>query len=185
MIDLILSVIAIIISIGSLLLNVYMYVKSLPKLSFIFYSSRYHMPLDKKRHKLISDYDKFNMEILAINSGEKEISIIDIFPPIKEVSEIKVYKEDNSNPIYLRKNYSKKEFMEEGFGRKEHIPIKGCQRLRIELSLKLKSNEDGKYEETSKIWNDVHNKDFIFVTSDRRKYKVNASKILMDNPIVE
>lgn len=187
MIEIIISVITIIILISSLIFSIYTHKKTLPKLRFIFYNSRYSFHRLKKRLKSgqIDDFEKakFSMELLVINSGQKEISIIDIFSPIKQVSEIKIYTQDGDKPTYMLKNYSKKEVMKKNFGKKQHIPILNCQRLRIEFGFKLKSSSmKDQIAETSRIWKDMHNKDFIFVTSDRKKYKVNASKILAEYP---
>lgn len=186
MIEIIISVVAIVIAVSSLIFSIYTHKKTLPKLKFIFYNSRYSLPWLKKKSKdQISDFEntKFSMELLAINPGQKEISIVDIFSTIKQVSEIKVYVEDNKEPIYMLKNHSKKEVMKKDFGRKQHIPILNCRRLRIEFGFKLKSlGVQDQISETSQIWKDMHNKDFIFVTSDRKKYKVNASKILAEYP---
>ena len=182
MIEIILSIIAIVISIFSLIFGIYIYKRTLPRLKFIFYNSRYRFPRLKKG-SLDFHNGKFSMELLVINSGQKEISIIDIFPPIKQVSEIKIYKGENTKPIFMLKKYSKKEMMKKDFGKKQHIPISNCQRLRVEFSFKLRSKDGGEQiDETSQIWKDMHNKDFIFITSDRKKYKVNASKILSEYP---
>ena len=181
MIEVIISIIAITISTFSLFFSIYTYKKTLPKLRFIFYNSKYHFPIKNKKMDLLKG--TFHIEMLAVNSGQKEISIVDIFPPIRQVSEIKVYKGDESKPVYMLNNYSKREVMKEEFGKKQHIPISNCQRLRIELAFKLDSNTfDDMNKETGEIWKDLHNKDFIFITSDRKKYKVNASKILAEYP---
>jgi|SRR3989344_3695764 len=179
MFEFILSIIAMIVSVFSLVFSIYTYKKALPKLRFIFYNSRYHFPI--KDGKMDSPRGKFYMEMLVTNSGQKEISIIDIFPLVKQVSEINVYKGDELKPIVMLKDYSKKEVMKKEFGKKQHIPISNCERLRIELSFKVKSQNERSLD-TGKIWEDIHNKGFIFITSDKKKYKVNAKNMLIEYP---
>jgi len=163
--------IVVIIAMISLGFNVFQYIKALPVLKFNFYNSKYLFPTKDK--KLLFEKGIFDMEVLVINSGNKEISIIDIFPPVEQVSQIKVFKDNLKKPYYLLKDLTKFKPLQ-----KEHIPLLNCSRLKIELLFKLKSSEDQQSQETEWIWNKLYNEDFIIVTSDNKKYKLNTRKIL-------
>src|SRR3989344_4661992 len=113
------------------------------------------------------------MEVLVTNSGNKEISIIDIFPPVEQVSQIKIFKDNLKKPYYLLKDLTKFKPQQ-----KEHIPLLNCSRLRIELLFKLKNKDNQQSQEIERIWNRLHNEDFIIVTSDNKRYKLNARRIL-------
>ncbi len=76
--------IAIIVAVISVGFNIFQYVKSLPSLDFEFYDSNYSFPTTKD-NKILFEKGIFGMEVLVTNTGNKEISIIDILPPIENV----------------------------------------------------------------------------------------------------
>lgn len=156
----------------SVCFNIFQYFKSLPKLKFKFYNSNYIFPLNLKK-KILFEKGVFGMELLVTNFGNKEISVIDIFPPIEQVSQIKVFKDNINKPYYLLKELTKFESQQ-----KEHIPLLNCSRLRIELLFKLRTKGEEQNQEINYIWNKIHNEDILVVTSDNKKYKVNPKNIL-------
>lgn len=171
MIAIVISIIAIVLSVISISFNIFKYTKSLPTLKFEFYNSDYSFPL--QQNKMLFEKGIFSMEVLVTNSGNKEISIIDILPPVEQVSQIRVFKDNLKRPYFLLKKLKK--FKPD---QKEHIPLLNCSRLRIELLFKLKSETNQQSQETEWIWNKLYNEAFIIVTSDNKKYKLNTRKIL-------
>ena len=106
MMEFVISIIAIVISLISLFFGIFQYFKSLPMLKFKFYNSNYSFPAGRNG-KILFEKGILGIEILVINSGNKEVSIIDILPPVEQTSQIKVFKEDLNKPYYFLKELTK------------------------------------------------------------------------------
>lgn len=175
MIEIILSIVAIVVSSFVFTFNIFQYKKSLPHLKFKYSNSNYFFPNDKNKKTLFGK-GTFNMEILITNSGVKEVSIVDIFFPIKQLYTIRAFKE-NSKKIYHLLNKSENNKLS---FHKDHMPLLNCSQIKIELSFILDSEEKDHQKETEYIWNKLHSEDFIILTSDNKKYRVNANKLLLE-----
>ncbi len=84
-----------------------------------------------------------------------------------------MFKDNFKRPYYLLRELKKFKPQQ-----KEHIPLLNCSRLRIELSTNFKNESNQQGQRIEWIWNKLHNEDFIIITSDNKKHKLNAGKIL-------